>query len=123
MIRSKLDELTIADLVQRFADIGIEQDKALLWGEIGKFNKLFDRKTAIEAELKSRVGDQRHALLGLFDHPNLQVRLNAAKATLAAAPEAARGMLERIKEWRRQPQAGDAGMCLLNLDRGIFMPD
>jgi len=31
-------------------------------------------------------------------------------------------MLERIQEWQRQPQAGDAGMCLWNLDRGVFVP-
>lgn len=58
----------------------------------------------------------------LFDHPDMQVRLQAAKATLAVAPADARSVLQRIKEWGRQPQAGDAGMCIINLDRGIFVP-
>lgn len=46
----------------------------------------------------------------------------AAKATLAVAPEAARQMLRAIEGWRRQPYAGDAGMCLVMLDRGTFVP-
>jgi hypothetical protein len=120
--RSNLRDLTVPDLVSRFAAIGVEQDKALLWGEIAKFNRLYDKKAAITTELRNRAGDRRRALLLLFDHPNMQVRLNAAKATLAVAPQAARQMLERIQEWQRQPQAGDAGMCLWNLDRGVFVP-
>jgi hypothetical protein len=120
--RSNLSDLTVAELVSRFAAIGIEQDKALLWGEIAKFNRLFDQMAAIRDELKARPEDQRSALLALFEHPNMQVRLQAAKVTLAVAPDAARTMLERIKGWGRQPQAGNAGMCLWNLDRGVFVP-
>ena len=112
----------MTELVERFAANCVEQNKALLWGEIAKFNRLFDQMVAIENELKSRAGDQRRALLALFDHPNMQVRLQAAKVTLAVAPVAARTMLERIKGWGRQPQAGDAGMSLWNLDRGVFVP-
>ncbi len=73
-------------------------------------------------ELKARPGDARHALVSLYQHPNLQVVLNAAKATLAVAPDAARRMIEAIAESKAYPQAGDAGMCLDNLDRGIFKP-
>jgi hypothetical protein len=120
--RGGLTDLTVEELVERFTVIGVEQNKALLSDEIAKFNRLFDQMIAVESELKKRNGDQRRRLLLLFDHPDMQVRLNAAKATLAVAPHAARQMLERIKAWRRQPQAGDAGMCLINLDRGIFVP-
>ena len=114
---------TVAELVNRFTAICVEQDKALFGDEVAKFNRLFGQMVAIRDELKSRPGDQRSALLALFEHPNLQVRLQAAKATLAVAPAAARRMIELIQEWGRQPYAGDAGMCLVNLDRGIFVPN
>jgi len=60
--------------------------------------------------------------LPLYRHANAQVRLAAAKATLAVAPEDARQMLQRIADSGEFPQAGDAGMCLVALDRGIFKP-
>jgi hypothetical protein len=44
----------------------------------------------IKRELKPKPGDHRFALLPLYDHNNMQVRVKAAKATLAIAPEAAR---------------------------------
>jgi hypothetical protein len=121
-MKPNLHDLSVADLVDRFAAICVEQDKALFEGEIAKFNRLYDQMADVEKELKSRPGDQRSALLALFDHPNLQVRLQAAKCALAVAPAAARRMIELIQEWGRQPYAGDAGMCLVNLDRGIFVP-
>jgi hypothetical protein len=77
---------------------------------------------AITAELKSRPGDQRSALVKLYDHPNVQVRLNAARLTLAVAPAAARQVVETIASSRKFPQAGDAGMCLSAIELGIFTP-
>jgi hypothetical protein len=120
MSRDKLKKLTTAELVARFVEIGLAQDKALLYDEIGKFNRLFDLKQDVVNELKSRSGDQRHALLTLYDHPNLQVRLNAVKSSLALALEEGRRVLQAIADSRHYPQAGDAGMCLSNLDEGIF---
>jgi hypothetical protein len=58
----------------------------------------------------------------LYDHPNAQVRLKAATATLGVVPEAARALIEDIASSRKFPQAGDAGMTLDALDRGIFQP-
>jgi hypothetical protein len=46
----------------------------------------------------------------------------AAHATLAIEPEAGRAMLESIAASRHYPQAGDAGMSLDNLDRGVYKP-
>jgi hypothetical protein len=77
---------------------------------------------AIEDELKARTPDQRPMLLNLYDHPNAQVRLNAMKATLAVAPATARRNLEALATSLDFPQAGDAGMTLYALDRGIFKP-
>jgi hypothetical protein len=119
---TNLDNLTIAQLVERFAALGIEEDKAVFDDDNAKYNRLYLQMNAVKQELKRRPGDQRRALLTLFDHPNMWVRLMAAKGTLAVAPEAARQMLQAIESRGRQPYAGDAGMCLVNLDRGIFAP-
>jgi hypothetical protein len=48
--------------------------------------------------------------------------LNAVKATLAVAPEQSLHMLKTIAKSREYPQAGDAGMTLISLERGIFKP-
>ncbi len=122
MTGATLKSMTAAQLVESFADMGVRQNNSLLCDDLSEFTSLYWQIDAIREELKSRPGDQRRALLMLFNHRDMQVRLNAAKATLAVAPDQARAMLERIKERRRGPQAGDAGMCLLSLDRGVFVP-
>lgn len=110
------------ELVALFAKIVVGQDEALLGNQIARFNRLFGAMTEIADELKSRDGDQRSALLSLFEYPNMQVRLQAAKLTLAVAPVQAREQLEAIASSKWFPQAGDAGMCLSFLDDGTFKP-
>jgi hypothetical protein len=122
MKRLDLSELTVQELVARFAEIGVDQDKAIVNDGSAKFNRLFFQMKTVEDELKARDGDQRRALLPLFRHDNMQVRLMAAKSTLAVAPEAARKMLQTIADSRWPNQGGDAGMCLWALDEGIFKP-
>jgi Domain of unknown function (DUF2019) len=122
MKRAKLQHMTVTQLLDRFAAIGIEQDQSLLRRQHARFNRLFDEMVAIEDELKARAGDQRRELLSLYSHPNAQVRLNAIKATLAVAPELARRALQAIANSREYPQAGDAGMSIRNLESGIFKP-
>jgi len=122
MKRTKLQGMTVYQPIQRFTAIGIEQDQALFKRQHTRFNRLFDEMVAIEDELKRRDGDQRRQLLSLYNHPNAQVRLNAAKATLAVAPEPARQALQTIADSREYPQAGNAGMSLDNLELGIFKP-
>jgi hypothetical protein len=114
--------MTVEQLVDRFVEIGISQDNALMMDDLVKFKKLFTQMEAVKAELKSRDGDQRRALLRLYSHPNMQVRLKAVKATLAVSPEEARRKLEAIANSHHFPQAGEAGMSLYNLDQGIFKP-
>jgi uncharacterized protein DUF2019 len=72
--------------------------------------------------LKAREGDQRQALVRLYEHKNPQVRLKAVKATLAVAPEVALPMLQAIADSREYPQAGEAGMSIRNLKEGIYKP-
>lgn len=124
MTRSQsLTSLTVKELIDRFAAIGIAQDEALLDNETAKFNKLYREKIAIEIELRDRPGDQRHHLMALYEHPNVQVRLNAARATRAIDMKRARAQLEAIASSRHFPQAGYAGMALLAMDDGTFKPD
>jgi hypothetical protein len=108
--------------VALFAKVTVDQDEALLGNRIARFNRLFGVMTEIAEELKSRDGDQRTALLSLFEYPNMQVRLQTAKLTLAVAPVKAREQLEAIASSKWFPQAGDAGMCLDFLDDGTFKP-
>jgi hypothetical protein len=117
-----LGELQSSDLVDRFAGIAELQDRALLEGRYTKFNRLFRQMMEVVDELKSRDGDQRGELLRLYHHANMQVRLQAARLTLAVAPAEARTQLEAIAGSKWYPQAGDAGMCLSNLDSGFFKP-
>jgi Domain of unknown function (DUF2019) len=122
MKRVNLQRMNDDELVKHFTSLALEQDEALLDSDISKVSRLYWRLKSVEAELKGREGDQRRALLKLYDYPNAQVRLKATKATLAVAPEAATRMLETIPGSREFPQAGEAGMSIYNLDAGIFKP-
>ncbi|ACF00620.1 conserved hypothetical protein [Rhodopseudomonas palustris TIE-1] len=122
MSKQDLHQMATSDLVALFAKIVVGQDDALLGNQIARFNRLFGVMIEISEELKSRDGDQRTTLLSLFEYPNMQVRLQAAKLTLAVAPVEARQQLEAIACSKWFPQAGDAGMCLDLLDNGTFKP-
>ena len=78
MTQIDLKSLSTDQLLEHFASIGVEQDKADEAEDNAKYERLFKQMSAIQNELKSRPGDQRRALVQLFDHPNMQVRLNAA---------------------------------------------
>jgi ParB-like chromosome segregation protein Spo0J len=122
MKQKSLNDIPTEELIAGFAKLGIAQDDGLLGNDVARFNQLFDQMREIVTELKSRNGDHRQALMVLYDHPNIQVRLKAAKNSLAVAPVAARNMLETIAGSGEFPQAGEAGMSHWNLDRGVFKP-
>jgi hypothetical protein len=123
MNHGNLSDMTVEQLVERFAIIALDQHHAIRTDANAEYTRLFWQMEGVEEALKSRAGDQRRALLSLYDHAHAQVRLAAAKATLAVAPEDARKMLQAIQNSREYPQAGDAGMCLYTLDAGIFKPE
>jgi methanogenic corrinoid protein MtbC1 len=122
MKRAKLEEMATSNLIELFVKIAVEQDNALLVGQTAKFNRLYDRMKEVSDELKARPGDQRRALMTLYEYPNMQVRLKAAIHTLAVAPVEARQAVEAIANSKWFPQAGDAGMSLHGLDSGTFKP-
>lgn len=122
-MRSKAsDKINVEELVEEFVALGIAQDDALLDDDYTRFNRLYGKLERVEAELKGRPGDARRELMRLYGHPNFQVWLNAAKATLALAPEEGRRQLQAIFDSKHFPQAGDAGMSMWNLDEGVFKP-
>lgn len=114
----KLENLDVAQLVERFTSIALEQYKAELYGEIAKYNRLYDELVVVREELKTRPGDQRRALISLYLHSNPQVRLKAALYSLAVAPAAARQVLQDISDRNEYPQAAYARQTLEALDRG-----
>jgi hypothetical protein len=122
MKQARLQDMTVDQLVERFSDLALEQDKALLGENIKRVNQLYDALKGVEGELKLRDGDQRRALVRLYEHKNPQVRLKAVKATLAVAPEIARPMLQAIADSREYPQAGEAGMSIWFLKEGTYKP-
>jgi cytochrome c oxidase assembly protein Cox11 len=122
MKSAKLPAMSANELVDLFTGFALQQDEAVLAFDVKETNRLYRTLKEIENELKSRPGDQRRALLPLLEHPNPQVQVKAAKATLAIAPAAARHVLEVIAETCYGPQKLEAGMSLSNLDAGIFKP-
>ena len=123
MKKTDLHALSTSQLVERFIEIALRQYTTVMRDEVAKFNKLYGQMDAVTEELKSRPGDQRRALAALYDHPNPQVRLKAAVRSLAVNYDEARRVLESLAKLRPYPQAGDAGMTLVALDRGIFKPE
>jgi len=117
-----LKSMTVAQLVERFTSLGVEQYKAQFYFETAKFNRLFREVMAIEHELKNRTGDQRDALVPLFEHENPQVRLNAAESTLAIVKGAACQTLQEIWDRHEFPQAAFAMQTLRALERGDRIP-
>lgn len=120
---SSLRQFTIEQLVDRFAENGVAQSKAEIRGQISKYNRLFGEMAQISDELRARGVEARLGLRKLYAHPNIHVRLQAAKCSYGAAPSEARKVLEQIRDFGPFPAAGDAGMSISALDDGTSMLD
>jgi Domain of unknown function (DUF2019) len=119
---ASVQRMTVQELVDRFVQIALAQDEAVLHDKIAKYNRLYGEMDIVENELKSRPGDARRALVEFFGHPNAQVRLKAATAALAVAPDAARRTLQMISDLNEYPQAADARGMMSGLDDGSYTP-
>jgi hypothetical protein len=115
--------LNAPELVDRFIKISTEQYKALLGDDSATFNRLYGQIKVVKSALKNAPGDQRRALIPLHNHTNIQVRLNAAIATLTLAPDAAREVLKAIANANEYPQTADARGMLRALDDGSYIPE
>ncbi|MCX7318356.1 MAG: DUF2019 domain-containing protein [Hyphomicrobiales bacterium] len=123
MKRPDISHQTVLEIVEQFQALSLARGHALVGGEIAKVNRLYLKIDALKTELKSRDGDQRRALHALYNHPNPQVRLEAANATLVVLPKESRAALQMIIDRREFPQAGDAGFTLLYLSDGRYVPE
>ena len=121
MSRTKLANLTVDQLVERFVAIALDQHEAMRHDDNAKYNRLYGQMDDVKQELKSRAGDQRRALLPLST-TNAQVRLKSAITTLALAPQAARLTLQVISDRQEYPQAAYARGMMNALDSGRFIP-
>jgi hypothetical protein len=117
-----LKDESASQLASRFTALTLDQDKAIKNDETVKYNLLYGQMIAVVQELKKRSGDQRRALIPLLDHANAQVRLMAAIATLAVAPDAAHIALQKISDRNEYPQAADARGMIRALDQGTHIP-
>jgi hypothetical protein len=115
----QVKKMPLEELLSSFVEIGIAQGEAAEEFRTGAFNRLFDRESRILDELKHRDNDQRRILIALYDHPNIQVRLNAAKSTYALNAVGARAVFMAFADSIFSPGAGSAGMTLWALDEGI----
>jgi hypothetical protein len=55
--------MTVSELVERFAAICSEQDKAEFDDDIATYNRLYDQKVAVLDELKERPGESENSSL------------------------------------------------------------
>lgn len=128
MKANKLTSLSDEELIRFFAaaSLRVYKAKADAEHESEEDNERISREIkagwAIGDELKRRGDTARLKLMSLYDDPNVQVRLDAATATLALVPTKAREIIEAVASWQEFPQSGEAGMRLWALDRGIFKP-
>jgi hypothetical protein len=113
------ENMSLQELLSSFVEIGIAQGEAAEEFRTAAYNRLFDRESKVLDELRRRGTDERRILIALYDHPNIQVRLNAAKSTYALNTAAARAVIQDIADSKISPWAGSAGMTLWSLDEGI----
>ena len=118
------DPATIYPALQRKYDgqPRLAKNEALETDQDARYKRLYWKLDAVQQELRARAGDQRRALAELYDHPNPQVRLDAAMATLVVLPDRARAAPRMIIDRDEFPQAADAGFTLDDLDEGRFAP-
>jgi HEAT repeat protein len=109
-------------LIATYIELSQNEDDAMLRNDIGRATRLVRQRKEVDDILRARGIQARRMLLPLLEHPNAQVRLNAAKHLLAVAPAEARATLEDLAAHGPGQQEGSAGMCLLLFDEGTFKP-
>ena len=122
MKHTPLQHMTVEQLAERFANIALEQYRAIIMEKNAAYRRLYSQMENVRQELKNRPGDQRRVLAPLLNHHNAQVRLKAAITLLAVEPDAARQALNFIKDTKEFPQAADAFGMIRALDDGSYVP-
>ena len=122
MTVTDLSSRSVSELVEQFRILALAKNEALETDQDARYKRRYWKLDAVQQELRARAGDQRRALAELYDHPNPQVRLDAAMATLVVLPDRARAAPRMIIDRVEFPQAADAGFTLDDLDEGRFVP-
>jgi HEAT repeat protein len=107
----RMDKMETSEMIERFIQAAQGYEEEIRHGTVRKANRHTATRERIVEELKRRGAEQ--ALLGLFDHPSLIVRVKAATYALYFAPEAAVPVLEDINENGRGLPGADAELALL----------
>jgi HEAT repeat protein len=119
MSKARLAPKSNAELVDLFREYALMQERVLLDSNTSKYNKLYDKMEAIEEELTARGLDARKLLLTLLTDKNFRVRYAAAVRSLGVDRERAIATLREIEASHKMPEAGEAGMTLYFIERGI----
>ena len=114
--------LSIERLIRIYEGVSVEEFDALELGDMPLVRKLFDKLESIDREIRARGVEARRKMVQLLSHHNPQVRINAAKALLAIAPQEARSALELLASRGPSIQRLDARMCIRHLEEGVFKP-
>ena len=134
MIKPDLTTMTIEQLVTYFAETAEAEEEAINGmttdmsdptrpAAVKRSDELCDEIERIDRELRRRGREARLALMPLYDHPNAQVNLQAARYTLGVAPERARERLQVIADSDWPPQFWQARSILSALEHGNLKPD
>ncbi len=115
MKQPSLAHLSIDELVNLFQQNATEQDRVIFKEQVSKYKKVFAESDAIAAELNRRGPDALRALTRLYDDPNMQVRLQAARLTVTVTPAEAQGVLLNIARFGHVPQSANARAKLRSL--------
>lgn len=118
----KLDSLSIDELVRHFVLLSEQQYPFTLNDEGPKATGLIMRRSKINQELQRRGVAARMELTRLFTHPNIQVRLNAAKSSLGVTREAALHVLRQVAREDLGPFRLDARMTIALVEDGTVIP-
>jgi hypothetical protein len=77
---------TVERLVDFFASLAIEQSRAIDDDDYTEYNKLYRTMQDVNREVSLRGTAARRELLRLYDHENIQVRLQAVLHAFALEP-------------------------------------
>lgn len=120
-VLARIRKATTSALIERFIALAMKQNDETVRSSERK--KLYYLAGAIEAELKSRDGDQRRALRPLLKHADPGVRLRAASALLALDRRNAVAVLEQVRDEEDFPADAQARGLLLAMSEGRYRPD
>ena len=118
----KLDKLTLDELISLFVSLSEQQYPLTLNDEVKLGSRLVKRQDEIGKELRQRGIEARLELTKLFDHPNIQVRMNAAKRSLGIAREPALNALRKIVKEDFGAFRLSAGMTVALVEDGTITP-